>query len=103
MTGETRQRLRERQRRKVQEPRRRGQKNEQGGQDGERQQLRAVALDEVRRRIERVAVTMMPFAREVGAEMNMRDMLMDRALIDPCMRVVVVMKMVVKRQCRRYE
>lgn len=103
MTAETWQLLSERRPRDVQEPRRRGQENKQGEQDSEQRRLGAVALDHVRRRIERVAVLVMPLTREVDEEMNVRDMVMDRAVIGPCMRVVVVMKMIVKRKCRRYE
>lgn len=103
MTRETRQRLRERQWREVQESRRRGQENKQGGQDGEQRQLRTVTLDQIRRRIERVAITVMRVARKVDGEMNVSDVLMGRAVGSRCMRAVVVMKVVMERQCRRYQ
>ena len=103
MTAETWQLLSERRPHDVQEPRRRGQENKQDEQNSEQRRLGAVALHYIRRRIERVAVLVMPLTRKVDDEMNVRNMVMDRAAIGPFMRVVAVMKMIVKRKCRRYE
>ena len=46
---------------------------------------------------------MVRVVRKVDEEMDVRDMLMGRAAGSPCMRLVVVMKVVVERQCRRHE